>query len=388
MERERLTRLLEEPGRMVREDLNDLKAMAQQYPWFSGARLLHAAGEQLSGQVLADETLRTAAAHLPSREALFDLANRVAEPAPLRVVRTVPEATEAPFVLVAAPIAEPELPKEATAENLAGALSAAAAAETTALAPEQAFAEVDSTGIDLIGAAAQTTSLEVLTTHPAEPAISQPEAEEHPAENDLEGEYVKAALARAYELTWKEPIAVPAPVLSPALPEAESAVGSFASNARHRFSAWLDAADLRAVQVNRAGSAGTGILSAIADEASRQIVTPGTPITATGNPLPGASLPAENSVQPLDSKALIDRFIRQQPPEIPAKPAFFTPQQAGKKSLEDSAGLVTETLARIYEQQGNYAKAMEAYRRLALKYPEKSAYFAALSKAAEAQQTP
>ena len=65
MERERLTRLLEEPSRMVREDLADLKAMAQQYPWFSGARLLQAAGERLSGQVMGDETLRTAAAHLP-----------------------------------------------------------------------------------------------------------------------------------------------------------------------------------------------------------------------------------------------------------------------------------------------------------------------------------
>ena len=40
--------------------------------------------------------------------------------------------------------------------------------------------------------------------------------------------------------------------------------------------------------------------------------------------------------------------------------------------------LVTETLARIYEQQGNHAKAIATYRELALKYPAKSAYFAAL----------
>jgi TolA-binding protein len=46
---------------------------------------------------------------------------------------------------------------------------------------------------------------------------------------------------------------------------------------------------------------------------------------------------------------------------------------------------VTETLARIHEQQGNYAKAIETYRRLALKYPDKSAYFAGLSKALEAR---
>ena len=37
---------------------------------------------------------------------------------------------------------------------------------------------------------------------------------------------------------------------------------------------------------------------------------------------------------------------------------------------------MTETLAKIYEEQKNYDKAIRAYRILSLKYPEKSAYFA------------
>ena len=53
----------------------------------------------------------------------------------------------------------------------------------------------------------------------------------------------------------------------------------------------------------------------------------------------------------------------------PKKTAFFTPQQAAKRSLEDTAGLVTETLARIYEKQGNLPKAIDAYRRLACEIP-------------------
>ena len=44
------------------------------------------------------------------------------------------------------------------------------------------------------------------------------------------------------------------------------------------------------------------------------------------------------------------------------------------------------TLARIYEKQGNLPKAIDTYRRLALKYPEKAAYFAALQKNLEDQQ--
>ncbi len=41
-------------------------------------------------------------------------------------------------------------------------------------------------------------------------------------------------------------------------------------------------------------------------------------------------------------------------------------------------GFYTETLARIYAQQGYYEEAMEVYAKLILLYPEKSAYFAAL----------
>lgn len=88
---------------------------------------------------------------------------------------------------------------------------------------------------------------------------------------------------------------------------------------------------------------------------------------------------------PIDVGSLIDRFIQQETPPPTKKATFFTPQQAAKKSLDDSAGLVTETLARIYEKQGNLQKAIDAYRKLALKYPEKSAYFAALSRSLEEQ---
>ena len=47
-----------------------------------------------------------------------------------------------------------------------------------------------------------------------------------------------------------------------------------------------------------------------------------------------------------------------------------------EKSVTENDELITDTLASIYLQQKNYEKALTAYKKLSLKYPEKSIYFA------------
>lgn len=80
---------------------------------------------------------------------------------------------------------------------------------------------------------------------------------------------------------------------------------------------------------------------------------------------------------------IIERFIESEPRIVPAKSEFYSPGNMARKSLVEHEDLISETLARIYAQQGNLRKAIETYERLKLKIPEKSTYFAALIKELE-----
>jgi len=97
---------------------------------------------------------------------------------------------------------------------------------------------------------------------------------------------------------------------------------------------------------------------------------------------------AESSVSEMTNNqnekggSLIDKFLSSEPSPIRIE------KQAEEESQEDSESevvarsdsepeeLVTETLAMIYFEQKNYDKALEAFKKLSLKYPEKSVYFA------------
>lgn len=83
------------------------------------------------------------------------------------------------------------------------------------------------------------------------------------------------------------------------------------------------------------------------------------------------------SPQP-EGNSLIDRFIKEQPRIKGQKNTFYSPVNMAKKSVQESDEFITETLARIYVKQGNISKAIRSYQKLSLKFPEKTAYFAAL----------
>ncbi len=87
---------------------------------------------------------------------------------------------------------------------------------------------------------------------------------------------------------------------------------------------------------------------------------------------------SEDSKKTIDSKLrkseLIDDFISKSPKLKPNKSSTTT-NIAPERSLPPE-GLMTETLARVYLEQKNYKKALQAYKILILKSPEKSGFFA------------
>lgn len=382
MDRERLTELLQDPSQVAKQDLADLRSMTERFPWFSGAHLLQAVGEHETGDVLANDRRSTPAAFLPSRAVLFDLVRQEEQRqnAPLRVVKEespLPTAMPpqdpaqgtkpvAALPLISVPETEmpevenkadrPEMPKAPLEEEENTVAQPIHMDPGTATTTDKEQASPGTSASDILDLQIQEAILStgyVLGRYEAPHAAATAKPEAVPAP-PLQTPEAKAAMEEpaAHPPTTVEAAPVPAP-------------RPITAATRLRFTDWLEQSD-----------AGSPLAAPLALEETAGTFTP---VEEAPAPPPAAA-----SISPeLRPQEILDQFIqRSSPLPVAAKAEFFNPQQAAKRSLQDD-GLVSETLARIHEKQGNFAKAKEVYDRLAVKHPEKSVYFAALSKALE-----
>ena len=132
----------------------------------------------------------------------------------------------------------------------------------------------------------------------------------------------------------------------------------FTKQEKHSFAEWLQLASLKTIERDR------GKLKKN-DSTDEDI-----------------DFPLEKDVLKKKKFELIDRFIESNPKIIPTKNPTSKVDMSESIKL-DKEELMTETLAKVYLEQKKYKKAIQAYKILSLKYPEKSGFFADRIKAAQ-----
>lgn len=92
---------------------------------------------------------------------------------------------------------------------------------------------------------------------------------------------------------------------------------------------------------------------------------------------------SKNPVQPTKrsfsrkADAIIEKFLKDEPRVSPVKNFTSSQPDIADKSLLDNDDVISETLARMYLEQGSPHRAIQIYSKLCLLLPEKSSYFAA-----------
>lgn len=87
--------------------------------------------------------------------------------------------------------------------------------------------------------------------------------------------------------------------------------------------------------------------------------------------------PEEKDDFQVRAEAIIDQFLATKP-RITPKKEFYSADNKAKKSAEYSDDIISETLVKIFINQGHYDRALAGCDQLILRFPEKKSYFAGL----------
>jgi hypothetical protein len=410
MTREQFNRLLRHPSKIDLNFISDLEEITRRFPYFTNAHILLAKQYHGHENIKYESHLRKASAYAPDRTLLYNLIKQE----PDEVIH---------------------IPSPKQSEELSQA-EAITPAKSTTFSETKIVSEIPKAPDDIVQVAEshepETLVQDELKSNVlAQEPVTEPDTILRPTSQPVSPLEVIEQRLRELEIknnSDKEPIAdaglsLPEVKSISPLPGSESEIGEEelkepAESERLPIND-KESIDLKAVRSDKAGEKSADSSNLIepkpsitekpspparpekAEESVSSKTIKDIPITHSFSEwLKIKSIPviaAENigayllkdSDSDFDNQALdyqpdlIDKFIKSEPRIVAGKSEFYSPGNMARRSAIDHEDLISETLARIYAQQGNILKAIDAYQRLSLKNPEKITYFAALIKELE-----
>ena len=366
MNAQELMRYLEKPENLTAQSVRDLDVLVEDFPYFHAARLAHLKALQATGNYRQSEYLSKAAAYLPDRAVLKSwLEGAEEEAVPLQFLHPEPviepekkavEPVEEELEVVEEVIHLPEAPPEVemAEEPMVEEEPAIVVAppQATPIAPAKPQVDEDWDSLDPVAKArrileknrAIRAALEGRTLEPPTPAPPAKVEEKEMVSARPEPE-VAPALPQEAEPQPMEAMPQPEATPTPAPERVPERKPHLATPGKMTFAEWLQAGRQQA--------------PAQREEPAQ---------------VPQESAPVQEAPAVASKEEIIDRFLQAQPKIQPKKEPVAAPQVPMPTS---GSMLVTETLAKLYQDQGHLQLAEEAYEILKLKYPEKSSFFAA-----------
>jgi hypothetical protein len=363
---------LEHPESLGAVEAAWLKQAVDEYPYSAPLHALYARALKNEGHYLAPQALRRAAAVAPDRRALMVWMEDFSTPSvfdvpPLSETDAAePTVFDVPTVPRTIPAVamdfSPEVVPAPRSEPVAKPESSATGSDVSHL-PEKVQEAI-------LRARALSAKL-----HGSKPMVSAPAQERQetvsPALQSVAPVSPTNVIAPSV-VALVPPAAPAAPELAilhtDTLPQVSSDRDVAAISGLSPFARWLAEQAVGAPQTSHSGAPEL-------DEALQE---------AMHAPLESDALVSAPTVPKPMADALIDKFLEREAPVRPAAvPGRGSEVRAPMPDLSASSlggdpVFMTETLAKVYVQQGAFDKAVQAYEILRLKYPDKSAIFASL----------
>jgi hypothetical protein len=389
MQKRQLLSFIHHPGKLNRESLEKLQQIRDQYPYFTTARLLLIRNLYLLNDAAYQHEVELTAPHVADRRVLYELVHPLSES---EMEFRVEDETIAEEKEIIAPAETSESAAEVIpeiSETVPEALvihEEETPPQISETLPEDSLAELQD----------EDTLLQISETLPEEPAAESQNESPAPAIEETpvpEKRNLRQNISNL--LSWQlHELELVDPSKEELMPETGLDIEKTYGKALDPVEKDTISDELLTLDLETDDN--SEVIEPVEPEIKQEQQSPVETVQTSPEPevtqdeqklhsfsdwLSIVAKPAENPAVLLekeptgDEKILIDKFIKASPRLSP--PKENAPHvDISEDSVKEHDGIFTDTLARIYIKQGYYSKAIFAYEKLILKYPEKSGYFA------------